>query len=347
MQLTHFIIHEIEKNNEKQNANDLMPKLVLDSDQEFPLDQPASITFSMKLRGKYSNSISGYGCIDRSENSIFQLQLQDYRDGKIDFIKLSKLHVERLMAALSDGQQLKWATGGLIVFIEYLEAGNTYLLITMIKEKTAITFDRNSFNLEELLSIDMDKIHEGARIDLKKWKDDDQPYVSFMKKSSSNVSDYFKDSINCVNYTDSEVYTKAVFDALKAYAKVQKWSDDIVKEKKGALKQHFINAINKKTESGEPVVYLKEISVLLNQEEPDSFYDYLREENIEVSDTFQPHSATVRRWKRVTVKSGTINVTFDVADYDNGNIVLTDDGNFVISNVSEKAKQQYKEAVKP
>lgn len=347
MQLTHFIIHEIEKNNEKQNPTDLIPKLILDSDQEFPLDRPASITFSTRLRTRYTNSISGYGCIDKSENSIFQLQLQDYRDGKIDFIKLSKLHVKRLMTALSEGQQLKWATGGLIVFLEYLEAGNIYLLITMIKEKTAITFDRKNFNLDELLSIDMDKIHEGARIDIRKWNNDQEPYVSFIKKSSKDVSDYFRDSINCENYTSSTKYTKAVFDALKDYGTDQKWDVETKKAKKQLLQDHFVNAINKKTNNGEPIVYLKEISVILNQEEPESFYTYVRQSDIEISDEFQPDRATVRRWKRVTVKSGTINVTFDVADYDSGNIVLTDDGNFVISNVSEKAKKQYLEGIKP
>ncbi|WP_017389866.1 nucleoid-associated protein [Acinetobacter calcoaceticus] len=347
MKLTHFIIHEIEKSNEKQNSTDLMPKLILDSDQEFPLDRPASITFSTRLRTKYTNSISGYGCIDKSENSIFQLQLQDYRDGKIDFIKLSKLHVERLITALSEGQQLKWATGGLIVFLEYLEAGNTYLLITMIKEKTAITFDRDNFNLEELLSIDMEKIHEGARIDIRKWENDQEPYVSFIKKSSKDVSDYFRDSINCDNYTSSTKYTKAVFDALKDYSTDQKWDDETKKAKKQLLQDHFVDAINKKTDNGEPIVYLKEISVILNQEEPESFYTYIRQSNIEISDEFQPDRATVRRWKRVTVKSGTINVTFDVADYESGNIVLTDEGNFVISNVSEKAKKQYLEGIKP
>lgn len=345
MQLTHFIIHEIEKSNEKQDPVDLQPKLILDSEQEFPLDRPASITFSTRLRTKYTNSINGYGCIDKSENSIFQLQLQDYRDGKIDFIKLSKLHVERIMTALSEGQQLKWATGGLIVFIEYLEAGNTYLLITMIKEKTAITFDRKNFNLDELLSIDMEKIHEGARIDIKKWENDQEPYVSFIKKSSKDVSDYFRDSINCENYTSSTKYTKAVFDVLKDYSTDQEWDDETKKAKKQLLQDHFVNAINKKTDNGEPIVYLKEISVILNQDEPESFYTYVRQSNIEISDEFQPDRATVRRWKRYTLKSGTINVTFNVADFEQGNIVLTDDGNIVITNISQKAKDDFSKAI--
>lgn len=345
MKLTHFIIHEIDKKNDKQDPSDLQPKLILDSDQEFPLDRPASITFSTGLRKKYSHSISGYGCIDKSENSIFQLQLQEYRDGKIDFIKLSKLLVARLMASLAEGQQLKWATGGLIVLLEYLEDGKSYLLISMIKEKKAITFDRANLNLEEFLSIDLDKLHEGARIDLKKWEEDQQPYVSFIKKSSTNVSDYFKDSINCVNYTDSKVYTDAVFDALKDYATAQGWDDGILKEKKEILKQHFIDAVNKRTDSGEPIVYLKEISVLLNQEEPDSFYSFIREESFEVSDAFQPDGGTVRRWMRVTVKTGTINVTFNVADFEQGNIVLSPEGNFIITNVTDKAKEAFNNAI--
>ncbi len=345
MKLTHFIIHEIDKKNDKQDPGDLLPKLILDSDLEFPLDKPASITFSTGLRKKYTNSISGYGCIDKSENSIFQLQLQEYRDGKIDFIKLSKLLVARLMDSLGEGQQLKWATGGLIVLIEYVEDHNTYLMISMIKEKKAITFDRANLNLEEFLSIDLDKLHEGARIDLNKWEKDKQPYVSFIKKSSANVSDYFKDSINCVNYTDSKAYTDAVFDALKAYASDQCWEEDEVKEKKEVLKQHFIDAVNKRTVNGEPVVYLKEISVILNQDEPDSFYDFIREESFEISDAFQPDTTTVRRWMRVTVKTGTINVTFNLADFEQGNIVLSSEGNFIITNVTEKAKEAFNNAI--
>ncbi|MCE6787429.1 nucleoid-associated protein, partial [Acinetobacter baumannii] len=100
-----------------------------------------------------------------------------------------------------------------------------------------------------------------------------------------------------------------------------------------------------KTDSGEPVVYLKEISALLNQEEPDSFYDFVREENIEGSDAFQPDRATVRRWMRVTVKTGTINVTFNVADFEQGNIALSADGNIVITNVSQKAKEEFQKAI--
>lgn len=345
MQLTHFIIHEIDKKNDKQDPNDLNPRLVLDSDQEFPLNKPASITFSSNLRSKYSNSISGYGCIDKSANSIFQLQLQEYRDGTIDFIQLTKLLVQRLMTSLAEGQPLKWATGGLIVFLEYVEAGKSFLLITMIKEKKAITFDRANLNLEEFLSIDLDKLHEGARIDLKKWENDEQPYVSFIKKSSSNISDYFKDSINCVNFTDSKIYTDAVFEAFKEYSSYKSWDTDTKKEKKEVLKQHFIDTINKKLANGEPVVYLKEISVILNQEEPDDFYNFVREQEIEISDAFQPDRATVRRWMRVTVKSGTINVTFNVADFEQGNITLSQEGNIVITNVSQKTRDDFNKAI--
>ncbi len=341
MQLTHFIIHEIDKKNDKQDPSDLLPKLILDSDQEFPLNEPASLTFSTNLRKKYSTSVSGYGCIDQSENSIFHLQLQQYYNGEINFIKLSKLLVERLMIALSEGQQLKWATGGLIVLIEYIEAGRTYLLITMIKEKKAITFDRTNLNLEELLSIDLEKLHEGARIDIKKWLSDDQPYVSFIKKTNTKVSDYFKDSINCVSYTDSKIYTDAVFAALTDYGTYQNWEEEIKKEKKELLKQHFVNAINKKTSNGEPIVYLMEISTILDPENPENFYKYIRQNEIEISDEFQPDRATVRRWMRVKVKSGTINVTFNVADFEQGHIVLSPEGNIVITNLNARAKEDF------
>jgi len=344
MKLTHFIIHEIEKETEKTNPTSHAPKIILKSTTEFPVANTACITFATKLRERYSSSISGYGCIENTPNSVFHSQLKDYQAGNLDFIPLSHRLLERLEKNLGSGKALQLATGGLLVLIEYEENQKTFMLVSMIKEKTAITFDKTLGNLEEILSIDLEKLHEGARIDLEKWKNDIQPNVSFIKKSVK-VTDYFRDAINCINYQNTETYTNIVHETLNAFGESEEWDDGQLKDKRKILREYFIQSLDKKTNGGKPRVFLKELSAILTPDEPEKFYNYIRTNEIEVSDEFQPDSATVNRWKRITVKTGSINVTFDVSDLEDEKIALID-GKIIISNVSQQVKDKFDEIKK-
>lgn len=339
MKLTHFIIHEIEKKSAttKEKSD---PKIVLKSETEFPIDSEISITFVDKLRQKYNSSINGYGCVDSGENAKFSSDLLQYKNSEIDFVKLTTLLLDRLNTNLKSSPA---ATGGLVVVIEYEESNRSYLLISMIKEKSAITFDKSSISLSEILSIDLEKLHEGARIDLNKWENLEQPHISFTKRSRDKVTDYFTKSIDCLDYTDSKTYTTAVNELLKEYAKKQEWDPKKEREVKEVMRQYFAEAIAKKRGTTEkPTVSLKILSTLINPTAENDFYEFIREKNAEISDEFQPHSDTVRRWKRVTVKSGTINISFDVSDYKDGRVDWKD-GNVIISDAEMKVKKQLDE----
>ena len=342
MQLTHLIIHEIEKESKQKNPSDHTPHLVLDAKQELPIDKTASENLAESMRKKYSESISGYGNIERSDNSIFHLQLQQYRKGELDFVELSRLLVDRLMSELSEGKPLDLGTGGLIVCLEYIEATKTFLLITIIKEKKSITFNRDDFDLEEFLSVDLQNLHEGARIDLEKWEKNIQPFISFIKKS--RVSEYFRTSINCVDFTDSKTYTESTKKAIKDYLESkEEWSEEIIEEKQEIFKNYFMEAIsNKRAVDGKPVVKIKELSALLDPENANDFYEFVREKEYEISDEFQPDRATVGRWTRKRIKVGTINLTFDVSDFEDGNILPTENGDILIVGGAKSLENQMK-----
>ena len=342
MRLTHFIIHEIEKESATKKVSP-EPKIILESQTEFPVDSEISISFVEKLRQKYNVSINGYGCIDNGENSRFYKDLKEYKSGELDFIKLTTLLLDRLNTNLKSSPA---ATGGLVVVIEYEEANKSYLLISMIKEKSAITFDKSSIRLSEILSIDLEKLHEGARIDLKKWEAAEQPHISFTKRSRDKVTDYFTKSIDCLDYTDSKTYTTAINELLKEYIKKNEWDVKKSKELKEIMRQYFADAIAKKKDSNEkPTVSLKVLSTLINPTAENDFYEFIRSQSdIEISDEFQPHSDTVRRWKRVTVKSGTINLSLDVADYMDGRVDWKN-GNVIISDPEEALKKQLDDMV--
>ena len=341
VELKHLIIHEIEKESKQKSPSDYAPHLVLDAEVELPIDKAVSENLALSMRKKYSESISGYGNIDRSENSIFHLQLQQYRNNELDFVQLTRLLVGRLMAELSSGKPLELGTGGLIVCLEYLEANKTYLLITMIKEKKSITFNRKDFNLEEFLSVDLEKLHEGARIDLEKWEGNVQPYISFIKKN--RVSEYFRNSINCVDFTDSKTYTDNTKAAVKAYLDAKEECTDEQKEEiQEVFKKYFNDAITKKNAEGKSVVKIKELSALIDPANANDFYEFVREHGYEISDEFQPDNGTVSRWTRKRVKFGTINLTFDVSDFEDGNIIPTDNGDILIKGGAKSLENQMK-----
>lgn len=340
MKLTHFIIHEIEKESATKKGNS-EPKIVLESNTEFPVDSEVSISFVEKLRQKYNVSISGYGCVENGENSKFSDNLKEYRAGNLDFVKLTTLLLDRLNKELKSSPA---ATGGLVVVVEYEEADKSYLLISMIKEKSAITFDKSAISLSEILSIDLDKLHEGARIDLKKWEALEQPHISFTKRSRDKITDYFANSIDCLDYTDSKTYTIAINTLLQSYAKANEWPDEKYKEAKKSMQQYFADAITKKKDSTEqPTVSLKVLSTIIDPTAENDFYDFIRAQtDIEISDEFQPHADTVRGWKRATVKSGTIKLSFDMADLEKGS-VSSKNGFVFISDPNGQLQEQLDE----
>lgn len=341
VKLTHLIIHEIEKESKQKSPSDYAPHLVMDAKSELPVDKSASQTLVVKMRKEYSGSISGYGNIDRSENSNFHQQLIKYRKNELDFVQLTRLLVERLMKELSSGKPLDLATGGLVVCLEYIEANKKYLLITMIKEKKSITFNRKDFNLEEFLSVDLEKLHEGARIDLDKWEADIQPYISFIKKN--RISEYFRNLINCVDFTDSKIYTDNTKAAFKAYLdSKEEWLPEQKEEIEELFKNYFKETITNKASDGNSTIKIKELSALIDPKNANDFYEFVREQEYEISDEFQPDSGTVSRWTRKRVKVGTINLTFDLSDLDEGNIALTSNGDILIKGGAENVEKVIK-----
>lgn len=79
-------------------------------------------------------------------------------------------------------------------------------------------------------------------------------------------------------------------------------------------------------------VNLTSLSAVINDQDPDSFCVFVRENGFEVSETFRPHKSTYIRFKRIQRQFGSVKVSFDVqdvidnrVDYDdaNGCLVIT------------------------
>lgn len=66
------------------------------------------------------------------------------------------------------------------------------------------------------------------------------------------------------------------------------------------------------------------LSALINDQDPDAFSVFVREEGFEVGETFKPHKATYTRFKRIQRQFGSVKVSFDVQDLLDGRVDYDD-----------------------
>lgn len=266
----------------------------------------------VKIYGKVTNN---YGCFDQDQEIFrFPHHLQQYLGAAIDIVQLSQT-TSRLIAVQMGGAPS--ATGGYALYLRYENQGRDWLLIVMLKLKTGTGIDEDSLELNESLAFDINHLHEAARIDLAKWQANEQPYLSFIKRSGrqDEVTRYFRLALGCTEYTDSKSNTDQALKAVDAYAADKGWTPEQKREARRKTYEYF----DEKSRNHEPVNMIA-LSGIINDQEPDSFTEFVKKNEFPVSETFEPHRKTYTRFKRISEKFGNVNVSFDVQDVLDGRV---------------------------
>lgn len=263
----------------------------------------------------YSKLTNNYGCFDIDQETYrFEHHLDRYTSQLINFVEFSKitskLVADRMSAATS-------ATGGYVCFLRYENAGRDWLLIAMLKLTPGTGIDPESLELNETLALDINQLHEAARIDLQKWRGEDQPYLSFIKRSGrqDEVTRYFRLALGCTNYTDSKSNTEHLLKAVSDFCEIMGWNAD---QRRKARQQTF-DYLDEKSKNKEHANIIS-LSGRINDQEPEAFIDFIRTTNAPISETFEPHRKTFTKFKRITEKFGNVSLGFDVQDVIDGRV---------------------------
>lgn len=120
--------------------------------------------------------------------------------------------------------------------------------------------------------------------------------------------------------------------ALDAYSETQQWNAD----EKRLAKQSFFEYCEEKTQRKEPVNLIS-LSVKIDDQNPSRFYEFIRDNEYQVSENFSAHRQTYRRLQRLTSKIGNVSVAFNVDDLVSGNVIVNStDCTITIKNASRK-----------
>lgn len=245
-----------------------------------------------------------------ANNHPFQIWVQDlYSESysKQVFIDLTLKTVNRIKINI---EKQNFATGGYLVFVHYRDNNQdnnqTYFLVVMIKDKGGLTFSPD-MELTDVHSIDLDKLHQAARIDLNRFENGEEGYLSFLKgDQKKDIAGYFTEALGCTPLIPSNVATNTVFHLI----------DEICSEAGLIEKKSIRDNIHDFLKERHPnSVRLEEIAAKLNAHLPiefhDSFIGKANSEEFRISQEFVPNLTALRKYKKAHVKAGTWDLSFD------------------------------------
>ncbi|WP_036253645.1 nucleoid-associated protein [Methylobacter sp. BBA5.1] len=305
MEIINAIAHKIIK--EKQESGKPQVEAIVQyRDDIFDPENQKVITLIESILKIYKTGKT-FGSFDTDvDNHPFQSWVKEiHKDdySKEVFIELSCKTVNRLKIEI---EKENFATGGYLVFAHYVTCNGPYYSVVMIKDKGGLTFNSN-MDLTDVHQIDLDKLHQAARIDLNRLEKAEEAYLSFLKgDQKKDITGYFTKALGCTDLIPSNLATDNVFHLIESICS----EADIVDKKSIRAEIHdFLKERHPKS------VMLEEIAAKLNAYLPiefhSSFIERANSEEFRISQEFVPNIAALKKYKRVSYKAAAWDLSFD------------------------------------
>lgn len=284
-----------------------------------PIDDKLEVLCTDVL-GLYTKLSNGYGTFGLEELiHPFPPLLRNYVEKDIGLVGFSE-SLATLIASKMQDQFM--ATTSWPLYVRYTNQGRDWLLIALLKLKDGVGIDEETLDLNNSLSFDISNLHEAARIDINKWLANEQPYLSFIKRRAgdSDISRYFRNALSCTEYTDAKHNTEVTIKAVEDFCEVKAWSAERTQSARDKL-YNFCAEMK----HNELPVNLGALSAHIDDQDPESFFMFVKESGYEINDIFSPNPASYKKLMRVSRRFGSISVSFDVEDLRQETVKYRDD----------------------
>lgn len=326
LELKYVIIQELVKEQHKE-------ALRLDPfDEVLPNDEVVNklVGDIVDLYGKKNNS-AHYGVFLENDedqerrfppkfNEYFELG-EDATDGQ--FVSLTKIAMSELRKQANTSSA---STGGYILFTEYLNEGDSFFMVVMLKPKDGIRLKKteDGYKPEVLKQLDLGTVHQAARINFSRYekfqkaeKEDRSEinYLSFVSPSNrQTAAGYFVTAIGCAKGTASSRATQNAIDVSKSFFK----DDSNLKQHRLKFKDDIMNYFEGCAESGKSAK-LTELEKLARKYFPadnaeelsDKYLSKLNSEEYAVPMEFPVHKATLKKVNYVSNKTDNWDIKVD------------------------------------
>ncbi|OAD82079.1 hypothetical protein ATN89_21520 [Comamonas thiooxydans] len=279
------------------------------------------------LYRKNANSNGTLG-IDPNDHK-FTFNLESYVAKEEDFIDFTKKTVDLIKGQM---EQAFMSTGGYALFLRYTADNHDLMMIAMLKLKEGSGIDATTLDITETLNIDMNRLHEAARINITRWQNGEEPHLTFIKgRGSKGVSDYFRNALACTAFTNSKYHTELVILAADAF--IDK-NTDIPPEEKTAkrieMRRSLYGCLSKVSDE----VPLITVAAAVNPDHPEAFVEFIQQradsDGFHIDGQFKPYKPAVKGLQRLAARYGSIHVSFDVDDVQHERVRYDEESDSII-----------------
>ncbi len=300
MDVVTAVLHKITKPQNQTSIVTIKPKLTL-----FDTSDKAVTNLLTGSVGAFRRTSSKGYAVFQSNDFVFPLsrELGKYIDGTLDFMDFSLKAMDLLKVQMS---KEAFATGGYILFCHYRLNQTNFILIMQLKIKPGTGIDDKTLDVMENINLDIDNLHEAARINIESWKKNEGKYISFVKKASNaQPTKYFRDFIGCDEFEDAKEQTKELVLAIESYCKNLK----LTQEEENTIKEKVFNYCEEKKKEGQQVS-LQALATRINEQDPQAFIKYIDDTGLTVADAFDPIKDAYKHLRRIGGKDKDLTINF-------------------------------------
>lgn len=324
MALKNIIVHKIDKESQGIAQLELRDSLLIIGDRESEFIENLKEVYYKK-----SNPI--YGVFNSNSTAYpFQTLLGNFISDNSQFYNFT---VEAMNLLYEIMNPIPQATGGYVVFANYEVSNEEFVITVMLNNKKQYGVS-NNLSLEEIFSLDLEKLDVANFINLTRLQNDEETYLSFAR-GRKDVSNYFKNFIGCTDQISAKQSSLKLKTAFLDYLETLV----ITQEEKETLRNDVFNYCINQTKRKEDIS-LSHISSMINNEEPQLFQKFASGEDYGVSANIKGHRQTLKSLKYYSYKSKALSISFDSNLINERVFYNEDDNSLRITNIPDELKYQ-------
>lgn len=206
MTISKLIVHELKKESGTTIVN------LVTSNQLIPIDNQSE-SLVIALLKSYSGDKILYADFDRSPGKYFPSRFDTYKHSTRTDQDFLKFTIDTLGNLVTFIQAKILASGGYLVFAEYVHNGTTFVAIFLIRDTEGKLLKRvdDSFEIKTIEYLDTNHLAMACRINEGKIDNNESNYLSFTRLRQQDVSDYFINWVSVAQLESSTEYTKALY----------------------------------------------------------------------------------------------------------------------------------------
>ena len=299
MPIRHSIIHQIDK------KPDGTPAVLYVSGTELTESQ-ATENLLRDLNVAYNAKTSKAWGFFHAQSGAFPFSgwLQTYIEGG-DFIEFSHTAVEHLQKLMEESNL---SVGGHVLLAHYQQGLTDYLIVALLQNSEGVTVGAD-LSVTPSKHLDFGNINLATRINISEWRSNpkSRQYISYLKGSKGRkATDYFRDFIGCQEGVNGPGETRTLLKAFSDFVTAEDMHEDSAREKTQTLVSYSMA----QAKIGEPIT-LDELSELIDEDRPKTFYDFIRNNDYDLSAEIPADKRTLNQFRRFTGRAEGMSISFE------------------------------------